>query len=70
MLFTAFERVALKALAKTNPLIEDWLSIIDDPRLTEVDLGLSSTRGAIEVIVALGVLTAERAAQVMRAEMV
>lgn len=51
LLFTAQERVAIKYIAKgdypVSPILEDWLEILNDPRLTEVDLTLESTQNAI-----------------------
>lgn len=62
--FTAPERVAAKALIETDALLADFWSILDDPRLQEVDLGLASTQAGIDYLVSLGVLTVERGAQV------
>lgn len=65
--FTAPERVAAKALINAeepDALLADFWSILDDPRLTEVDLGLASTQAGIDYLVSLGVITAERAVQV------
>jgi len=64
MCFTSQERTAIKALRATNPVIEDAYEILDDPRLTTVDLSLASNQGLIDYLVSLSVLTAERAAQI------
>jgi hypothetical protein len=41
LLFTSPERIAIKQLIETDQAIEDFFSIIDDSRLTCVDLGLN-----------------------------
>lgn len=64
MCFTAQERIAIKALRATNPVIEDAYEVLDDPRLTTVDLSLASNQAMIDYLVSLSVLTAGRAAQV------
>lgn len=51
LLFTSEERVAIKAARATDPVIADIYSIVDDPRLTHVDLGLQSTRDAIDYLI-------------------
>lgn len=48
MLFTGEERVKAKELRATNPALDDFWSLLDDPRTTEVDMGLASVQGAIE----------------------
>lgn len=64
MCFTSQERIAIKALRATDPIIDDAFDILDDPRLTTVDLGLTSNQQLIDYLVGLGALTAERAAQI------
>jgi hypothetical protein len=41
-------------------LIDDWWSIVDDPRLTTVDLGLSQTQAGLDMLVTAGILTQQR----------
>ncbi|PSJ16432.1 hypothetical protein [Nitrosomonas supralitoralis] len=48
LLFTSPERVKAKELRASDALIDDFWSILDDPRTTEVDLNLSSIQNAIE----------------------
>ena len=65
LLFTAQERVAMRTARATDPVIDDFFDIIEDPRLTGVDLGLQSTKDAIAYLNAQGLLTDERAAEVL-----
>ena len=65
LLFTSPERVALKAARATDPVIDDFFDIVEDPRLTHVNLGLQSTKDALSYMVATGLLTAERRAQIL-----
>lgn len=65
LLFSSSERVALAAERATDPVIDDWLSLINDPRLTHVDLGLQSTRDAIGYLAAQGLIGAERVEQIL-----
>ena len=64
MCFTSQERIAIKALRATNPVIDDAYDILDDPRLTMVDLSLASNQEMIDCLVSLSVLTTARAAQI------
>lgn len=65
LLFTAPERVAIKTARATDPVIDDFYDIVEDPRLTFVDLGLQSTKDAIGYLQSKGLLTAERAAVIL-----
>jgi hypothetical protein len=62
--FTPQERIAIKAARATDPVLEDAFDILDDPRLTFVDLTLASTQGLIDYCVAQGHVTDERAVQI------
>ncbi len=62
--FQPGERVAIKAARVTDPILEDAFSLLDDPRLTHVDLALASTQGLIDYCVAQGLLTPGRAAEI------
>ena len=46
--FTPQERVAI--YASTDPIIKDFISILDDPRLNEVNLFLQSTIDAVQYL--------------------
>lgn len=64
MCFTSLERINIKALKATDQVIADAYEILDDPRLTTVDMALASNQSMIDYLVAQEVLTAERAAQI------
>lgn len=59
LLFTSGERIAIKS--STDPVVQDFYEITNDPRLTHVDLGLKSTQDAIAHLVHVGILTQARA---------
>jgi hypothetical protein len=60
MLLTSPERLKLKELRPSDPVIDDFLEIIEDPRLEYVDLALKSTQDGIDYclqqLVAVGVI--------------
>lgn len=47
LLWTPTERVALNKLRETDDLLADFWALIEDPRLTQVDLNLASTKQAV-----------------------
>lgn len=63
LLFTSAERIKLKELRPTDPILDDFWSIVDDPRATQIRLGLTSTQQgvghAIQQLVAAGTIAAE-----------
>lgn len=65
LLFTSHERVAIKAARATDPVIDDFYDIVEDPRLTFVDLGLQSTQDALSYMVAQGLLTEDRRSEIL-----
>ena len=65
LLFTPQERVAIKAARASDPVIDDFFSIIEDPRLTHVDLGLQSTQDALGYLETKGVITDARRVQIL-----
>lgn len=64
LLFTAAERVAIRAARESDPVIGDWLAILEDPRLTQVDVTLQATRDGLDYLVAQGHITAASAAEI------
>jgi hypothetical protein len=66
LLFTSPERIAIKA--STDPVVQDFFDIVNDPRLTHVDLGLQSTQDALSYLVLQGLLTTERRAEILLGE--
>lgn len=70
--FTSQERIAIRVLrTKANidgdPMqeaamaVDDWMRIVEDPRLTIIDLTLPATHAGLDFLVQLGILTPERA---------
>lgn len=47
LLFTSPERIEAKKLRATDPVIDDFWSILDDPRTQNVDMALTSIQQAI-----------------------
>ena len=64
MLFTVQERIAIKEAKVTDEILQDGFEILEDPRLTVVDLGLASNHGFIDYMVTLGLVTTERADEI------
>ena len=60
LLFTSPERVAIKNARVTDEILEDFYSIIEDPRLTSVDLGLQSTIDGIGYLAVQSLIEPER----------
>lgn len=50
LLWTPQERVAIKVMRSTDPVIDDFYEILDDPRLTFVNLNLQSTQAAVDYL--------------------
>lgn len=67
MLFASAERIAIRQRREGETpdlVIDDWFGILDDPRLTTVDLTRQDTKDGLAYLVAVGVLTAERKAEI------
>jgi len=60
LLFTSPERIAIKNARATDEILEDFYSIIEDPRLTSVDLGLQSTIDGVNYLASTGLIEPER----------
>lgn len=65
LLFSPQERVAIKETRSADPVIDDFFDIVEDPRLTCVNLGLQSTKDAIAYLVSKNLLTEARSAEVL-----
>lgn len=65
LLFSAQERVAIKAARATDPVIDDFFEIVEDPRLHHVNLGLQSTQDALAYLETKGLVTADRRVQIL-----
>lgn len=68
LLFTVQERVGISAAKPLDPIINDFFSIIDDPRLTFVDLTLTSTVSAINYLAEQGLIEPDRVAEILAAQ--
>jgi hypothetical protein len=63
--FSAAERIAIKASA--DPIVVDFLDIVDDPRCVEIDLAHPQIQAAIAYLEAIGMLARGRAAEILAA---
>lgn len=66
MLFTAPERIAIKT--SVDPVIQDFFEIVNDPRLTHVNLSLQSTQDALGYLALQGVIAESRIAEILQGE--
>lgn len=65
MLFTSAERIAIKEARTTDPVIDDYFDIVEDPRPQVVDLGLHSVQEGIHYLQTTGILTEDRVSQIL-----
>ena len=65
LLFTPQERLAIKAARSTDDIIDDLFTILDDHRLTVVNLNLDSNKNAVAYLHSKGLITADRKAEIM-----
>lgn len=65
LLFTSQERIAIKTARETDPVIDDFYSIVEDPRLTMVNMSLASTVDALSYLVSVGLITEARKAEIL-----
>lgn len=63
LLFTALERVAIKT--SDDPIVKDFFEIVNDPRLTFVDLGLESTQEALQYLADKSLIGKDRPAEIL-----
>lgn len=63
LLFTSAERVAIKA--STDPVVLDFFSIVEDQRLTHVDLALQSTQDALSYLESKALIAVGRKAAIL-----
>ncbi len=59
LLFPVANRAAIHAARSTDPTIEDFYSLLDDPRTTTVDLALPAVQEMIDYLVAQTLITSE-----------
>lgn len=67
LLFTSIERVQARELAKTDPIVADMFGLLDDPRTLSVNLYMPQIISMLDYLVAQGILTEERKAQILSA---
>ena len=60
LLFTPMERIAITAATPTDPVLADFFSLIDDPRLQFVNLDLVSTQQAVGYLAQQGLIAPDR----------
>ncbi len=65
LLFSAQERVAIKVARATDPVVNDFFEIVEDPRLSHVNLGLQSTQNALFYLESKALITANRRMQIL-----
>lgn len=63
MLFTSEERIAIKAT--TDAVVQDFMELINDPRLTQVDRNLQSVKDAINYLEMIKIIGTGRAAEIL-----
>lgn len=66
LLFTSAERVAIRAARPDDPVLDDFFDIVEDPRLTFVDLGLPSVQDALHYLAATGFITDARREEILQ----
>jgi hypothetical protein len=66
LLFTAAERVAIKT--STDPIVQDFYEIVNDPRLTFVNRALKTTQDALHYLEASALIGPGRADEILTAE--
>lgn len=60
MCLTSAERIAIAGIKDSDPILVDAFSILEDPRLTEVDMNLESNRDLIKYLISLQVIGEDR----------
>lgn len=64
LLFTSSERIAIRASA--DPGVVDWVTILSDSAVTEINLGLQQVQDGLAYLVSAGLLTVERKAIILQ----
>ncbi len=65
LLFTIQERLAMRTARTTDPVIEDFFDLIEDPRLTHVDLSIPPVIEMMNYLETNGVISEGRAAVIL-----
>ena len=64
--FTTEERVAIREASKTNPVLEDYLAMME--LAEEIDTGDADTIGAVNMLEQVGLIGAGRASEVLNGQ--
>ena len=64
LLFNFQELVAIRGAVASDPILQEFYAVIEDPRLTEVDLSLNAVSGALDYLISLNLIAPERKAQI------
>lgn len=65
LLFSISERVAINAARATDPVIDDFYKLLDDPRTETVNLALPAVAEMLAYLVQQTLLSADRAAEIL-----
>lgn len=68
LLFKSQERVDIKAIRDTDPMVDDFFQLLEDPRLQSVRLGQPSVQEGLAYLVSLGLITELRRAEILNAD--
>ena len=69
-LFTVQERVSIRELRVTDPLVDEFMDIVDDVRCTLILLNAQGTRDGLNYLVLKGVLSVDRVDEIISAKIV
>lgn len=65
LLFTSQERVSIKAARPTDPVINDFLDLVEDLRLTKVILGSQTIHAVLDYLEASNLITSFRKTEIL-----
>lgn len=65
LLFTSAERVAIRQARATDVTVDDFFDLVEDPRLTYVDLALPSVQDALHYLAATQLITDTRIPEIL-----
>lgn len=70
MLFTSQERIAIKNARANDPVVDDFFDLVEDPRLTYVDLALQSVQDAVGYLANQSLIAPERVPEILSGQLV
>ena len=65
LLFLPQERIAIEVAKADDPVLQDFYTIIDDPRLTCVDLSWMTVQNGIDYLIGMGLVASDRREQIL-----